>query len=79
MYDENFIDVFDMKRSKYKYNEKYDFYTFLPREVYLDRRICVAYDIFGCSKSVASIYVSEKIKKMIEDNQWTGFKLYEQQ
>ncbi len=51
----------------------------IRREAHLNRRICVAYDIFRCSKSVASIYVSEKIKKMIEDNQWTGFKLYEQQ
>lgn len=78
MYIENFIDAFDMKRSKYKYNEKYDFYTFLPKETYLDRSLCNAYDIFRCSKSVASIYVSEKIKKIIEDNCWTGFKLYEQ-
>lgn len=34
MYIENFMDAFDMKRSKYKYNEKYDFYTFLPKETY---------------------------------------------
>lgn len=40
MYIENFIDAFDMKRSKYKYNEKYDFYTFLPKETYLDRSLC---------------------------------------
>ena len=79
MYILNFIDAFDMEKSKYKYNEKYDFYIFIPKETFLDQSICSKYDIFRCSKSVATIYVSEQIKKIVEDNQWLGFTFYEQQ
>lgn len=79
MYIENFIDAFDMERSKYKYNEKYDFYTFIPKETYLNQRVCSEYDVFRCSKSVAAIYVSEKIKQIVELNNWLGFTFYEQQ
>lgn len=73
MYIENFIDAFDMERSKYKYNAKYDFYTFIPKETYLNQSVCLEYDIFRCSKSVAAIYVSEKIKQIVELNNWIGF------
>ena len=79
MYILNFIDAFDMEKSKYKYNEKYDFYIFIPKETFLDQSICSKYDIFRCSKSVATIYISEQIKKIVEDNQWIGFTFYEQQ
>jgi len=79
MYVVNFIDAFDMEKSKYKYNEKYDFYTFIPKETYLNKSVCQEYDIFRCSKSVSSIYVSEQIKKIVEDNHWIGFTFYEQQ
>ncbi len=79
MYIENFIDAFDMDRSKYKYNEKYNFYTFIPMKTYLSKDICSKYDIFRCSKSVAAIYVSEKIRKIVIGNQWIGFSFYEQQ
>lgn len=79
MYIVNFIDAFDMKKSKYRYNEKYDYYIFMPQETFLDQSICSKYDIFRCSKSVASIYVSKQIKKIVEDNQWIGFTFYEQQ
>lgn len=79
MYVVNFIDAFDMEKSKYKYNEKYDFYTFIPKETYLNKSVCLEHDIFRCSKSVASIYVSEQIKKIVEDNHWIGFAFYEQQ
>lgn len=79
MYVVNFIDAFDMEKSKYKYNEKYDFYTFAPKETYLNKRVCLGYDIFRCLKSVSSIYVSEQIKKIVENNHWIGFAFYEQQ
>lgn len=79
MYITNFIDAFDMNKSKYKYNEKYDFYTFFPKDTYLDKNICSKYDIFRCSKSVATIYVSNKIKQIVEKNHWVGFTFYEQQ
>ena len=78
MYIKNFIDAFDMEKSKYRYNEKYDFYTFIPKETYLNRSICMRYDIFRCTRSVAAIYVSEKIKNIIEDNHWIGFAFYRQ-
>ncbi len=78
MYIKNFIDAFDMEKSKYRYNEKYDFYTFIPKETYLNRSICMGYDIFRCTRSVAAIYVSEKIKNIIEDNHWIGFAFYRQ-
>lgn len=78
MYVVNFIDAFDMEKSKYKYNEKYDFYTFIPKETYLNKSICLEHDIFRCSKSVATIYVSEQIKKIVEDNHWIGFAFYKQ-
>lgn len=79
MYVVNFIDAFDMEKSKYKYNDKYNFYTFIPQETYLNKYVCLEHDIFRSSKSAASIYVSEKIKKIVEDNHWIGFVFYEQQ
>ncbi|WP_415068425.1 imm11 family protein [Lacrimispora sp.] len=78
MYIDNFIDAFDMERSKYKYNEKYNLYTFIPQETYLNKKICSQYDIFRCSKSVAAIYASQKIKETVEKNNWTGFDFYKQ-
>ena len=79
MYITSFIDAYDMEKSKYKYNEKYDFYTFFPKDTYLNKSICQGYDIFRCSKSVTAIYVSEKIKEIVENNRWKGFYFYEQQ
>ena len=78
MYINNFIDAFDMEKSKYKYNEKYNLYTFIPQETYLNKEVCSQYDIFRCSKSVAAIYVSNKIKEIVEENNWIGFDFYEQ-
>ena len=79
MYIQNFIDAFDMKKSKYRYNEKYNYYTFIPQETYLNLKICADHDVFRCSKSVASIYVSGKIKQIVEEKNWTGFEFYKQQ
>lgn len=78
MYIENFIDAFDLVKSKYKYNEKYDLYTFLPKQTFLDRKNCLGYDIFRCSKSVAGIYVSEKFYDIIKENEFTCFHFEEQ-
>ena len=52
MYMENFIDAFDMERSKYKYNAKYDFYTFILKETYLNQSICLEYDILDVPKAL---------------------------
>lgn len=79
MYIENFIDAFDMKKSKYRYNKEHDFYTFIPKETYIDELVCSKYDIFRCIKSVAGIYVSEKIKQIADENAWIGFSFFEQQ
>jgi len=74
----NFIEAYDLNKSIYKYNEKYDYYTFLPHETYLNSKVCEQYDIFRCLKSVSAIYVSEKVKVLTEDNNWIGFELYKQ-
>lgn len=74
----NFIEAYDLGKSKYKYNEKYDYYTFLPHEIYLDKEVCSQYDIFRCTKSVSAIYVSEKVKMLIKDNKWLAFEFYKQ-
>lgn len=78
MYISAFIDAFDMRKSKYKYNERYDYYTFVPGKTFLNQSICSEYDIFRCIKSPSAIYVSEKIRAIIELNQWTGFAFYAQ-
>ncbi|MDZ5610635.1 hypothetical protein U2I54_27475 [Bacillus pseudomycoides] len=74
----NFIEAYDLEKSKYKYNEKYSVYTFLPHETYLDEKVCSNYDIFRCKKSILSLYVSQKIKDLAHDNQWIGFEFYPQ-
>lgn len=73
MYVKNFIDAYDMKKSKYKYNEKYKIYTFMPNGIVMNEENCAKYDIFRCNKDKACLYVSEKIKKIVDDNQWIGF------
>lgn len=78
MYVENFVDAFDMEKSKYRYNEKYDFYTFIPGQIYIDEEKCATFDIFRCEKSLSGIYVSEKIYNIINANQFTGFYFEEQ-
>ena len=79
LYIDNFIDAFDMEKSLYKYNEKYDLYTFIPKKTYLNMDNCESYDIFRADKSVSSIYVSEKIKNIIEIGKFTGFKFIVQE
>ena len=39
MYIENFIDAFDMERSKYKYNAKYDFILLYQRYIFESKRL----------------------------------------
>lgn len=78
MYVKNFIDAYDMKKSKYSYDSKYNFYSFEPHATYLSAKVCRAYDIFRCKQDVTSLYVSEKIKKIIDENQWSGFDLVRQ-
>lgn len=79
LYINNFIDAFDMEKSQYKYNQKYDLYTFMPKKTYLNRKNCEGYDFFRADKSVAGIYVSEKIKNTIEQNNFIGFRFIVQE
>lgn len=69
----NFINVYDMEASNYTYKEKYDLYSFLPHEIVLNRLVCSQYDIFRCKQNKMPIYISEKIKDIIEKNKWVGF------
>lgn len=78
MYVKNFIDAYDMEKSRYSYEPKYNFYSFEPHATYLSAKVCEAYDIFRCKQDVTSLYVSEKIKKIIDENQWKGFDLVRQ-
>lgn len=73
IYVQNFIEAYDMEKSNYKYNEKYDIYTFIPNGIVMNKDICENYDIFRCNKNKACLYVSEKIKKMVEEHNWNGF------
>lgn len=78
MYIENIIDAFDLSKSKYKYNEKYDMYTFIPKQTFLNHEKCMGYDIFRCSKSVAGIYVSDRFCNIIKEHEFTCFYFEEQ-
>lgn len=69
----NFIDGFDMQKSKYKYNEKYNMYTFIPNKTYLNMEKCREFDIFRCNQSPAVIYVSQRIVDLINENKLSGF------
>ncbi len=77
IYIENFIDAFDMDKSSYKYNEKYDVYTFIPQQTFMNLDVCRKYDIFRADKSVAGIYVSDKMCNILKNN-FVGFKFDEQ-
>ena len=74
----NFIDAFDLKKSEYRYNEKYDFYTFIPDRIYLNKKNYSSFDIFRCEKSLAGIYVSEKFYSVIIENKFSGSYFEEQ-
>lgn len=78
MYITNFIDGYDMEKSTYIYDEKYDMYTFIPQKTFLNLKLCSQYDIFRCTKKQPIIYVSEKFKSIVHKNKWTGFYFYEQ-
>ena len=68
----NSIEAFDMKKSSYLHTEKHgEYYSFI--DSYLDAEECSKYDIFRTNKDIGSIYVSEWLKAIIEDNDWKGF------
>lgn len=73
MYITNFIDAYDLNKSEYKYNDKYDSYTFVPMKTYLNLEVCENNDIFRCIKSPARIFVSDRFRNIIIDNNFNGF------
>ncbi len=79
LFIQNYIDAFDMERSQYKYNQEYDFYTFIPKKTYMNTNNCLGYDIFRADKSPSTIFVSEKFKTSIEENRFTGFAFSKQE
>lgn len=70
------IDAFDMKNSKYRYNEKYDVYFFEPKGERIDSLKCQGVDVFRASKNFTVIYVSDKFSQMVMKHKWTGFAFY---
>lgn len=73
----NWIDGIDMEASEWEYVEEDDVYFFDPKGMVLDEQKCEGYDIFRCTKDTICIFVSEKIKKIFEKNNWQWFLLSE--
>lgn len=73
MYISRFIDAYDMKKSKFTYDENYNYYSFEPTQIYLDTKQCENEDIFRCIKNKTPIYVSEKLHQIILKNSFNGF------
>lgn len=68
----------DMKKSEYIHDEEDGIYTFFPHATYFIQEKCKEYDIFKCTKIPVGIYVSDKIKKIFDDNKWDWFLLRKQ-
>ena len=73
----NWIDGIDMEASEWEYEEEDDAYFFEPKGMVLDEQQCEGSDIFRCTKDTICIFVSEKIKKIFEKNNWQWFSLSE--
>ena len=73
----NWIDGIDIEASEWEYEEEDDAYFFEPKGMVLDEQKCEGYDIFRCTKDTICIFVSEKIKKIFEKNNWQWFSLSE--
>ena len=69
----NKIEAYDLEKNQYTYDEKYDLYTFIPVNVVMDTKECSKYDIFAPSKDMFKIHISQKVKDIIEENEWIGF------
>ena len=75
----NSIEAIDLEKSEYDYDEEFNVYWFLPHSIYLNPSICEGHDIFRASKSSTYVYVSQKIKDIIEANNWIGFSFRKEQ
>ena len=74
----NHIEAIDLDNSEHDYDEEFNVYWFMPRRIYLDELICKGHDIFRPSKDTGYVYVSQKVKDLIEKHEWTGFKFREE-
>lgn len=77
MYIRNFIEAYDMEKSKYNYIEKLNVYIFEPHGIVMKQEESVNYDIFRCNKFSSIIYVSQRVRDEIVSNGWTGLKTSE--
>ena len=75
----NFIEAIDMDKSEYTYEEEFDAYFFLPHTTYFNEKMCQNFDFFRDIREIVPIYVSQKIKDIIEKEEWIGFDFFEQQ
>lgn len=78
MYITNFIDAYDMSKTSFRYNEKYNSYSFTPNKIFLNVDICQNHDIFRCEKHPAIIYVSQRMKDIVDEKNWIGFAFHQQ-
>ena len=74
----NVIEAYDMEKSKYNFNETLKKNMFLPMGECLDKEVCKEYDVFRAIESTTPLYVSEKIKRVVEESEWIGFDFYKQ-
>ncbi|MBS4770398.1 hypothetical protein KG090_04330 [Carnobacteriaceae bacterium zg-ZUI240] len=64
------IDGINLEHSRYDYFEKYDVYTFLGNYICFNKEKIQNLDIFKDLKYNSTVFVSEKIKKIFNENNW---------
>lgn len=73
MYSSNFIEAYDMEKSKYTYIAKFDAYMFFPMKTVFDENECSKYDVFRCVKDTPALYVSQRFFDVVSDAGFEGF------
>ncbi len=73
MYTSNFIEAYDMEKTKNTYLEKYNAYMFFPMKTVFDVNECSKYDIFRCVKDSPALYVSQRFCDVVNDARFGGF------
>lgn len=71
------VDAFDLEHSKYDVFELDNERIFLVEKYALRKGAVKGYDIFRLKNDTIPVFVSEKIKKIIEENQLLGFDFLE--
>lgn len=73
MYTSNFIEAYDMEKSKYTYLAKFDTYMFFPMKTVFDENECSKYDVFRCVKDSPALYVSQRFCDVVNNAGFEGF------